>query len=376
MPDFDPSSAVTARQPRAIVKVNGTPMPGWIEWEVNNNTHFQADTFRVVFALSAVPSQFDSQWWSSQTTISVEILAGFPADPMRFTESDLTSWIFGQVDEVDFDPVRAEVHLNGRDLTALLIDTKTTESWENKKASEIATLLAQRHGLGTSQITDTTRNVGEFYKSDNVDRTHQRSEWDLLTYLANAEGFVVYVRGQDLVFKPHPNDFGSNALLLRWTPPSDNQASPSFWGKSIQFTRHLTVARGIIVVARSWHGKKNQRFEAFYPKKPATVTPGQGTVRGGVQVYTFVRPDLTQQQLDDFVIAKHKELTRHEMKLSATLPADDALVVDGLIRVTGTGSSFDQTYFPDSITRRMSLSEGYVMTVSAKNHNPDTQVLA
>lgn len=34
---------------------------------------------------------------------------------------------------------------------------------------------------------------------------------------------------------------------------------------------------------------------------------------------------------------------------------------------------FDQTYYPDTIVRTMSMEEGYYWRVEAKNHSPDSE---
>lgn len=364
------------RQPRGVVKVNGTAMPGWIDWDVENNNHYQSDTFRATFSISKLPPEFGLAWWASQTTITVEILAGFPADPESFTESDLTSWIFGNVDEMDVDPVAGRIHVAGRDLTSLLIDTKTTDNWQDKVSSEIAVLLAQRHGLGVSNITETTTKAGTIYELDQVQMNHERSEWDLLTYLAGRESFAIYVKGHDLHFEPLPDVSSATPYLLQWEEATDDRAAPAFNGSELTFTRNLTIARGIAVVVRSWNAKSKKAFKASWPKEVKTISPGTAGPASRTQTYVFVKPGLTQQQADDFAQAKHRELTRHEMKLRASLPADDLLTTTSVINLAGTGTLFDQTYFPDSIRRRMSLNEGYVMTLAAKNHNTDTETLA
>ena len=45
------------------------------------------------------------------------------------------------------------------------------------------------------------------------------------------------------------------------------------------------------------------------------------------------------------------------------------------IRVSGTGTEYDQEYYPDSIVRCWSWDQGYVMRVRAKNHLPVDEVL-
>ncbi len=73
-----------------------------------------------------------------------------------------------------------------------------------------------------------------------------------------------------------------------------------------------------------------------------------------------------------YAVAKYGEIIAHEMKLRARLPGDNVLTTKNVLRVEGTGTAFDQIYFPNAITRAMSLDEGYTMTIEAKNHNPDT----
>jgi phage protein D len=63
------------------------------------------------------------------------------------------------------------------------------------------------------------------------------------------------------------------------------------------------------------------------------------------------------------------------MKLEGlTIPGDNDLDTTSLIQLSGTGTAFDQVYFPDSITRRLSFDGGYEMTIEAKNHAPDSTV--
>lgn len=360
------------RQPRALVKINGTSMPGWEDWSVNNNVHQQADTFRVTFALSGMPAAFGAAWWADQTAITVEILAGFPPDPVNYTQSQLTTVIYGNVDEVEFDPARTLVTITGRDLTATLIDTKTTEKFVgNKKSSEVAALLAARHGLTTTYVVPTTTFIGTYYTTAKGMMHDSRSEWDLLVELAAREEYQVFVKGQDLHFEPKP-DPDAVPYLLKWVPKTADQAQPHFNGTELVFSRNLNVAKGVVVVVRSHSRKGNKVITATYPKAAAKTKAG--TTGSNVQTYYFNKPaDMDQQTADLYAANKHREITRHEMKLSAAMPGDTLLTTESIIKVIGTSSAFDQLYFPDSIDRRMSLNSGFTMSVSAKNHNPDSE---
>ncbi|WP_439671404.1 phage late control D family protein [Cupriavidus necator] len=335
---------------------------------MNNNSYYQADTFRVTFAANALPAETDANWLSDQKEAFVEIFAGFPADPQNFSETDLDSLIYGQVDDVEYDPVATTVTLTGRDMTAAFIDTKTSVQYQNLTSSQIATKLAEAHGL-TASGPATKTPAGTFYAYDHVSMTDERSEWDLLTYLAENEGFLCYIRGTTLHFEPRPTEQG-DPYVIRWAV--DENGLPSANVQDLNLSRSMTVAKGVTVVARSYNTKQKQGFTAYYPSKGKTTQPGQASPSSNRQVYTIRRGGLTQEAVTQLAQKTHREITQHEMKLWARLPADNILTQTAMVRLEGTGTKFDQDYYVDSITRSMSVDHGYSMTVSAKNHNPES----
>ncbi|WP_097191050.1 hypothetical protein [Caballeronia arationis] len=100
------------------------------------------------------------------------------------------------------------------------------------------------------------------------------------------------------------------------------------------------------------------------------------------QTYYYGVPSLTQDKVEQLAQAKHAEITQHEVKVEFEMPAagNDALDITSVVRIagtgtgtgTGTGIPFDQLYFPDSLRRELSFGSGYTLTVSAKNHAPDS----
>lgn len=369
------------RLPRSIVKVgiggvnSGVVMPGWISWSIENNSFYAADTFRISFAVSGLPEGFREDWWALQTDIYIEIFAGFPLNPTqgRYQASDLASLIYGKADDLTFDPVRRVIEVHGRDLTSTLIDTKTTEKWVNNTASQIATALAKRHHL-TPVVTATKSKAGTYYEIDHVSLTDQRSEWDLLTYLASKEQYNCYVSGQELHFEPKDTQ-NSDPYVLQWVAPKENNHTYMFNGMELKISRTLTVAKGITVVMRSWNAKHKKGFMVTYPGKGKGIQAGKASPFGGNQIYSATIPNKTQQELLDLAQAKYKEITAHEYKLEAAMPADNLLTARTKIQLQGTGTEFDQIYFTDTITRDFSLDEGYMMRIHAKNHSPESVVL-
>lgn len=360
-----------ARQPRGIVKLGGQAVSGWVSWEVSSNNYYEADTFRVSFAASALPVANNAAWFATQKELFVEIFAGFPANPERINSTDLQSLIYGRVDDISFDPVSTLITVTGRDLTAAFIDAKLTAAWTNQTSSSIAIALASSHGL-TPVVTATKTNVGTYYKHDQVRMQSNRSEWDLLAWIAREEGFVCYVTGNELHFEPD-TVLSADPYVIRWTAPSAPTGYPTANVQELHFSRSLTVAKGITVTVRSPSTTKKTPVVQSYPAAAKVVKVGKSAPFGNSQAYFFtIASNKTANDVQAYAQARYKEIIAHEMKLHARLPGDNLLSTRTLLRVDGTGTAFDQTYFPNVITRQMSMDEGYTMTVEAKNHNPDT----
>lgn len=366
---LNPITISEGRQPRGLMKVNDKRVDAWLRFEVENNVFYEADTFRVRIAVSALPFDFDENWWTSAEEIFIELFAGFPADPDAYSEEELSSLTYGRVDDLAFDPVSREITISGRDLTAELIDTKTTETFQNLTSSQIAIQIAERHGL-TPVVTPTKQFVGKYYQIDNVRMNQQRSEWDMLTALAGQEQFSVYIKRRELHFKPKV-EASADPYVLKWEKPSDQNGAFGFNGMRLNFSRALTLARGVVVTVMSM-AQKGQKVKATYPNKIATIKPGRSAP--AAQQYTYTYSNLTFEGALQKAKELHEQISQHEVKLSATLPADNVLTVDNLISVIGTETAFDQTYYPESINREMDRQTGYVMSVRAKNHSPDAVV--
>lgn len=373
------------RQPRAIVRVTSPAgnnpsavvnqqVDGWVSWEVTSNTYYEADTFRVSFALSALPANRNAGWFSTQTQIFVEIIAGFPTDPANptTTESGMSSLIYGRVDDVDLNPVAGTLTLTGRDLTAVFIDAKITSIYENQHVSDIVKLLATSHGL-TPVVDGGDDIAGTLYKHSQVRMQADRSEWDLLTWLAREEGLVCYVSGTELHFEPNPIENGK-PYVLYWEPPSMTDGSPSSNAIDVTFSRALTISKGITVVVRSPSLTKKVPVIESYPTKAKAIQAGKAAPFGGVQTYNYtLPPGRTAVQCQQYAEQQYRLIVAHEMKVNASLPGDNLVSTKVMLHVQGTRTAFDQDYFPVDIVRTMSRTEGYRMTVSAKNSTPDNE---
>ncbi len=363
----------TARSPRGAVKLNGELIKGWIELEVDNNAYYAADTFRCTFAGAQLPPDRNVAWFSDQQDMYVELFIGFPADPLNFSPSDLKSFIYGQVDHVVIDPAAYTVSVDGRDLSRVFIDNKTTQKWPNKTSSEIATALAKSHGL-TPVVTATTTQVGKYYEIDHVNMADERSEWDILNYLANIEGFKVWVRGQSLYFQAPLDPAKTMPYPIVYVPPGTTAGAKANF-EAARFTRALTISRGIQVKIRSWNKSYAKGFTVAYPSNVKTIRVGSSAVGAGAQIYSRTVPNLTQDQALQYAQKWYQQIVAHEMKLEGVaLPGDNDLDIPSMLSLTGTGTKFDQAYYTDNIRRTLSFEGGYDMIIGAKNHSPDSEV--
>jgi len=363
-----------ARRPRGMVKVNGQPVVGWMEWEIDNNSHYQADTFRVSFACGGLPADQRAPWMTRQADLSVELLAGFPADPQNYTAADLTSYLVGRVDEMSYDPAHNTIDLSGRDYTSQFLDVKTTEKFQNKTASQIAQILAKRHDM-TCNTVPTKDRAGTYYQIDHARMTDERTEWDLLTWLANECQYDVWVSGTTLNFMPKLDPAGDK-YEIRWKPPEVQGGVPQVNVERLRFTRNLTISKDVTVIVKSWNAKQKKAFtvtaKAVHSKNK--VTRNAKVKYGQAQTYSYTVPGLTRQQALEKAQSILADISKHEMRLDATLPGDGILSTRTLVEVVGTGTAFDQVYYPDSVIRSMSLHDGYKMELRAKNHSPESTV--
>jgi hypothetical protein len=349
----DPISTTLTRQPRARALTGGHEIPGLMSFSVSNNSYHQSDSFTAKFATSA--GVFDAQWWGSQTETLLDIGASL---------DDGNTWkslILGQVDKTQLDPINRTITVSGRDLTARFIDQKTRKTFQNQTSSQIVEELAGGHGM-TADVTSTDTPVGRFYSADHTRMTlnslsETTSEWDLLTFLSEQEGYDCWVTGTTIHFHPStpPNSDPYDVVI------GDNGQSNAV---GIMLERSQALAKDIVVAVRSWNSKQRRGFTAW--------NPGQPTSNTKAQEFSFVRPNLTGDQAQDLANRIRADLSQQERLGTFNLIPDLVLDPRNLLRLRGTNSSWDQTYFIDSVTRTMSFNR-FDMSVHVKNHSLESE---
>ena len=349
----DPRSDL--RAPRLRVIANGQVIAGAMEAEVVSNNYFAADRFSASVALG-IDQWAEASFWASEPDILLDVQFSLDGG------ASFTSLVQGAVDRVSLDPTFRLVYLDGRDLTASLIEAPTQETFANRTSSEIASILAGRHNL-TPRVSATTTPVGRYYQSEH-DRTtlnqfsRTTTEWDLLVFLARHEGFDVFVQGQALYFQPTTQG-ADLAVSLRPEDVID-----------LKLERSLTLARDIEVVVKSWNSRQNS---ASIQRARAAGRGGNGRSKGTPQRYVLVQPNLTPEDALKLAQRKLAELSRHERIIRITMPGELALTPRSMITLEGTGTEFDQAYYIDVIERRLRRDGGLTEHILAKNTSPRTE---
>ena len=337
-------TASVLRQPRLLVLADGAALPGVIDAEVVNTSHSGADRFRVRAALGVDFVRLTAML--DQPACRVEVQASLDGG------LSFVSLIEGAVDQIELDPIGGLLELSGRDDAAGLIETRTGEIFANSTSSEIAGVLAQRHGLATD-VQATTTPVGRYWQLEHdslVLNQFARSttEWDLLVALARQEGFDVWVGGGALHFRP-PAANAAAALTLR---PADLVA--------LRLERTLLLAQDISVTVKSWNSLKGA----------PTVTTAQRGTGAAPRNYVYVVPNLTPDAAQSFAEARLSELVRHERVLTGEMPGELALMPRDLIVFEGSGTGFDQRYVVDQVERQISMAHGFTQNLHATNASP------
>ena len=367
MPLNDPDAPGPVLRPLIRVVANGSPVETALEIGATHSNTFHAGTFTAQLAPAAF-GDGSAGWWTQQTDVEVDLQWG--ERPQLGGGVAWQSLMVGRVDRIGWNPDDFTITLTGRDLTGKLIDNRAAEIKLNQTASAIVSEVAARNGLA-ADVTATTEMVSRYYQNDHTLMRlskHQKMphDWDVVVALAKLEGMDAWVDGRTLYWNPPPAPDSDAYVIRRVLDAKGRQVGNSV---SLSCERVLTLAKDIKVSVRSYHQKTGKRASV-----EATQSVGQTVTAGGggknVTEYVYVRPGLTPAQAQKFADRMLAEISRHEVTMNATLWPDMILTPHVLVRVQGTGSDFDQAYYPDKVERHISVSQGFTMSVSGKNRSP------
>lgn len=339
------------RQPRLSVLADGMAVPGAVSAQVISTAHATADRFRVTLATTP----FTLANWADADSALIDVQ--FSLDGLFWQ-----SLIQGNIDQLRLDPISGQVILEGRDLSAKLIDARLAASYPNQTSSDLAAQFAAQAGL-LPNVAPTTTMVGAYWQLEHdqvalAAHCRARSKWDLLLQLAAREQFDLWVSGTTLNFQPSGQSVATPAIL-----------SPSYCLR-LSLERSLTLARDISVTVQSWNSRQGSAVS-----QTARVRRGAGGAGGAAPLsYTYLVPNLTAADAQSLAERRLAALTLHERVIEAEMPGELDLSPRQQILLANTGTAFDQTYWIDSITRRLSVQQGFTQSLRARNASPGLNI--
>lgn len=363
------------RQVRIGMLVNGQQMPGLAlkEFTVNNDDYFTADTWQATVALNGLPAGYGAPFWALQPNVTVQFLASLSAG------GSLTPVTGGMVDKVDISLDNQAMTISGRDFTAPLIDNISNDKFTNQTSSQVATTLATRRGL-IPQVTATTTQVGRFFNAESGYHAEDISEWRLLSFLAQQEGFDLYAKGKTLVFAPPVQD--TSPIVVTYSYATQGAAFVRANESTVRLKQQKTLAGDVTVQVRSWqHQTKKAILATWVSQKHAnssTATVSRSSEQSGVNsngpFYIIRRSGLTQAQADQLAQKTLADICSHEREVNFSGPAIINIDARRTFTLTGTGTAFDQSYPIKSIERTFSWEQGAEMSLTAKSGSPQEAI--
>jgi phage protein D len=365
-------SAITDQQgfatsPRAIVLINGIQV-SVTHIEVNTAQFGYADTFTIFMPLIGQTAPINRDYFATNQNVLVTIYIGFPPNPNSFTSNDLDLIITGNADQYRDNLGTNFIEISGRDLTSKFIEAKITQYFPNQTSSQIVTAFANEQGL-TPQVTATSTVVGAFYQNQQTLLANQMSQWDMITYLAQQEDFQAFVSGNTFIFEPK-TDQSSNPYIINYVLASSSVAFPYGNFISCEVVTNTNLAGNVQVTVRVPYDTRTG--QAFSVKVKSTQTKG---ISNTTRKYVLRKPGLTPQQAQQLASQLLEQHTSQGVGLNISMPGDNILKKDSIIQLKGTGTYYDQTYFPDEIRREINFEDGgYRMYIYARNTNQDSTV--
>lgn len=342
-----------ARTPRARVLADGMPVPGIIGVEVASSNYFVADRFVVTAALAADPAGLRSLVGQDEILLEISIALDGSEGAVPL--------VTGEADGITVDPISGILRIEGRDLSARLIEARTHEAFANRTASEIATLLAGRHGL-VADVQPTSTPVGRYWQLQHdrlmLDQfSRATTEWDLLVMLAQVEGFDLWVDGTALHFRSAQEEGRAYSIRVQDVT-------------GIRLERALSLARDVSVTVKSWNSRHQDAFIQTARKR------GRNNRKRSSRNYTLVVPNLSQDEALKLAQTRLTELSRHERTVVMEMPGDLEIMPRARIALDGTGTDFDQVYMVDHVDRYLSMAHGFSQTVRMTNVDASNSMMA
>jgi phage protein D len=398
------------RAPRLRVKANGVEFAAYSAEVIQNHNHAN-DTFQVSLPLFDPKAPKDWTYWADESDIEIEIAIGF-ADAAGHVGS-WTVLITGPLEAPAMAPLSYGYHsspnkgraaigaggmigqeggpahpagavltLQGTDYSATLAQSPLAQQFTGGSVTlqQVLDQIQAHHPQLQFQLADGGDDIGDPYDQQQGRLFLNRSEWDVLTALADHEGYRVTVKGRKITIGPGGQaDAGNPYALyyrrgalsadgLMYLPPESNCIT-------LRLARKLSVAKGVDSFVQSYDSATGRRLSrkasARSSRRANRATSGQSA--NGL-IYTDNIPGMTDTQAKKHAQKKAGQIAQFEREIAFQIPGDLSLTVDRMVSLSGTGTAYDQAYEIDQLVHQFDMQRGYAIEGRARNKSSDVTV--
>jgi len=282
--------------------------------------------------------------------------------PLTGTEQKITAVVQGQsgtfqlmeatIKLIVFELTHTQITIQGYQGLFKLAERKTTDTWTNKKGSDIVGDLVQRAGLPFASMPSKVM-AGKKVGQDYVKLTNGDSYFTVAQTLGHLDGRRLYMDEQGTVnYKPAGT--GGGSYSVHWKKPTRSSPMQSDC-LDIRVTHNLDAS-----------APQQSTFSGFKPsdkqvKSGTHTTPGTGEPK---QHYQEV-PNIEAEQAQEYALNQAERSASHEWEMQVTVVGDPSIKLDGNMQLSGTGTDLDQSYPIDEVQHSFGIN-GYTTTVNAK----------
>jgi phage protein D len=330
-----------------LVCINGVPVIGLLQAVFHATNHFSADTFSLTFGIGKQTPSLT--YWNALSSGYVEVF------DTGSSVTDSPILISGMIDTLGVDLIRGLVTIEGRDLSASLVDSYRQADFVNQTASEIVRAIGGYHGL-ESAVASTSGYIGRYYE-DGYTRlstgqfSRLRSDWDLIVELARENKFDVFVLARTLHFQRSPSSFNTFVLI---TPEQV---------LSLHIEVEKAVANTTTTKVQSWNSQHMAGYTGISTNSATQVPPISPST--ATQPYLFSVTNLTSDQADSTARRYDDEVSRLATRLVFNGHWNSDISPRTGIFLSGTGTNWDGTYRVESVERHFNARTGSTQTVHA-----------
>lgn len=323
-----------------VVSIAGSVVEGLLQASASSNNCFSADTFSLTFAMGSPPLG-GVAFWSSLDDVYMEVAVHQRSSPL------LIGLVSGMIDQMTIDPINATASIEGRDLSAFLVDTYRQQDFVNQTASEIVSAVALSHGL-SNIVTATVGHVGRYYgdsytKLSLGQYSQIRSDWDLVVQLAREIRFDAFVEGRTLFFQPAQKSIANGRIRLKDV-------------MSMRVERNLTISRAGSVRMQSWSSPNHTSYQGKSGLSAGISSLGSFSTTG--KDYLFSGSNLTSQQVGESADRYANEINRLRTVVRVEMPWNLDLSPRSLVGLETGCSRLDGLYRVDQIDRHFTARAG------------------